>query len=64
MSDPIVEEVRKARDEYARRFDYDLQAICADLRRQQAQDGGAVVSFPRRPVRVKRPIQTAKEPIG
>ena len=29
--DPIVEEVRKARDAYAKRFDYDLDAICRDL---------------------------------
>ena len=26
--DPIVEEVRKIRDEYAKRFNYDLDAIC------------------------------------
>ena len=35
--DPIVNEVRKARDEHARRFQYDLRAICQDLREQQAQ---------------------------
>ena len=29
--DPIVEEVRKIRDEYAKRFNYDLDAICQDL---------------------------------
>ena len=31
MIDPIVEEVRKAREEHAMSFDYDLTAICADL---------------------------------
>lgn len=30
--DPIVDEVRKARDEYAKRFDYDLDAIFQDVR--------------------------------
>jgi hypothetical protein len=35
MRDKIVEEVRKARDEYARNFNYDLEAICADLQRRQ-----------------------------
>jgi len=32
MPDPIVEEVRRTRDEYAKRFNYDLDAICRDLR--------------------------------
>ncbi len=42
--DPIVEEVRKIRDEYARQFDYDLDAIFRDL--QEKQSGKQVVSFP------------------
>jgi len=45
MRDTIVEEVRKARDEYARRFNYDLHAMCADLRREQELSGAQVVSF-------------------
>jgi hypothetical protein len=44
--DPIVEEVRKARDEYARRFDYDLDAICRDLQEKQEQPGKQAISFP------------------
>ena len=51
MIDPIVEEVRKAREEYARRFNFDLHAMCEDLRRKQKLPGGPVVSFPPRPVR-------------
>ncbi len=46
IDDLIVAEVRKARDEYARRFDYDLDAICKDLQQRQAQSGRKVVSFP------------------
>ena len=41
--DPIVEEVRKARDEHARRFNYDLAKICADLRRIERTCGHRVV---------------------
>lgn len=52
MSDPIVEEVRKAREEYARQFNFDLDAMCADLRRKQQQAGAQVVAFPKRPPRV------------
>lgn len=52
MRDPIVEEVRKAREEYARRFNYDLDAMCDDLRRKQQLSGAQVVSFPKRPPRL------------
>lgn len=38
MIDPIIEEVRKYRDEHARRFNYDLDMICEDLRSQHAQN--------------------------
>jgi len=34
-NDPIVEEVRKVRNEHAKKFNYDLQAIAADLQKQQ-----------------------------
>ncbi|MDA0588544.1 MAG: hypothetical protein O2820_11825 [Planctomycetota bacterium] len=44
--DPIVREVRKARDDYAKMFDYDLDAICRDLQEKQQQPGKQVVSFP------------------
>ena len=58
IDDPIVAEVRKARDEYARRFNYDLDAICKDLQEKQAQSGSEVVSFPpRRP----RPVIVYRE---
>jgi len=46
MTDPIVEEVRKARDEYAKQFNYDLDAICRDLQQKQEEPGKNVVSFP------------------
>ena len=62
MIDPIVAEVRKAREEYARQFNYDLHAMCEDLRRKQKLRGGPVVSFPKRPVRTfvtAAPAQTA-----
>ncbi len=44
--DFIIQEVRKARDEYAKKFDYDLKAICQDLQKKQEQPGKQVVSFP------------------
>ena len=47
--DTIVDEVRKAREEYARKFNFDLHAICEDLRKQEQLAGGPVVSLPNRP---------------
>ena len=46
MNDPIVEEIRKYREQYAAKFRYDLAAICADLRKRQATCGHQVVSRP------------------
>ncbi len=33
--DPIVEEVRQLREQYAARFNHDLKAICRDLRKRR-----------------------------
>lgn len=47
--DPVVEEVRKLRDEYAKQFDYDLKRIFQDLQEQERQGDREVVSLkPRR----------------
>ena len=43
MNDPIVAEVRKYRDEHARKFNYDLDAICADLMSRQQKSGHRLV---------------------
>jgi hypothetical protein len=44
----MLEEVWKARDEHARRFDYDLKRICADLRKIEKQSGRRVVTRKRK----------------
>ena len=41
--DPIVEEVRAVREAYAKRFDYDVQAICRDLQHRQGEEGREIV---------------------
>ena len=50
--DPVVEEIRAIRDDYARQFDYDIEAICRDLRAREAHCGHEVVSLPPKPVSV------------
>ena len=49
-SDPIVEEVRGPREAHAAEFDYDLAAICRDLRQQQADSNRKIVTLPARRV--------------
>jgi hypothetical protein len=46
--DPIVDEVRKAREAHAAKFHYDLLAICRDLRMKEEESGHPVVSRPPR----------------
>jgi len=53
--DPIVEEVRKARDAYAKQFNYDLDAIYRDLKAKERQSGRRVVPCPAK--REKTPDQ-------
>jgi hypothetical protein len=50
-NDPIVDEVRRAREIHAKKFDYDLLAIVEDLKKQQSAGGRKFTVLPsRRPV--------------
>lgn len=44
--DPIVEEVRKIREEHAARFGFDLKAIYDDLKKTEKQSERNIVSLP------------------
>jgi hypothetical protein len=46
--DPIVEETRRLRDEYASKLNYNIDEIHEDLQRQQALSTKKTVSFPPR----------------
>lgn len=45
LKDELVEEVRKAREAQAAKWDFDLKTILADARRRQAKSKHKVVSF-------------------
>lgn len=47
--DEIVEEIHRIREEYAKSFNYDLNAIFADLRKKQKESGKEVVTLSRKP---------------
>jgi len=44
--DEILEEIYRVREEHAKSFNYDLKAICNDLRKQEAKSGRQIVSKP------------------
>ena len=49
-NDEIVEETRQVRDGYAAKFDYDLDAIYWDLKKQEEQDPEKFISLrPKQP---------------
>ena len=48
-TDEIVEEIHKIREAYAKSFNYDLDAIFADLRKKESESGREVVNLSRKP---------------
>jgi hypothetical protein len=44
--DEVLEEIYKIREEHAKFFNYDLQAICDDLQKRQAESGRQLISQP------------------
>ncbi len=57
MKDPIVEEVRRIREEHAAEFNYDVDAIFADLKRLETEHNQPRVSFG--PRRIEKPIPSS-----
>ena len=45
INDPIVNEVRRARDELAKKFNYDVNAIFYDLREKQKKHRNRIVNL-------------------
>jgi hypothetical protein len=48
-TDPIVAEVRAARDNHAAKFGYDLKEIFRDIKERQKASGREYVTYPSRP---------------
>jgi hypothetical protein len=53
-SDPIVDEVRAARDAIAKEFDHDIEKLAAALKVREAESGRTIVHLPPREVTVAR----------
>lgn len=59
--DPIVEEIRAIRDAYAKRFDYNLDAIFNDLKEEEAKSGKKFVTLPPKRIKPIVPPQSVSE---
>jgi len=42
-NDEIVDEVRRVREEHAEKFNYDISAICADIRKKQSESKRKII---------------------
>jgi hypothetical protein len=51
-TDTIIDDIHKIREEYAKRFNNDLKAICNDARSKQGHDGREVVPAHPKPAQV------------
>lgn len=43
--DPVIAELHRIKDEHAKKFNYDVRAMMADLRERQKTSGQTYVSF-------------------
>ena len=59
MNDPIVDEVRRIRDEYATRFNYDLDLMYLDIKKREKERGLVFVDG----VACQRMLNPARQPI-
>ena len=59
MTDEIIREVWRAKDELAKQFNYDMEALAAELRKRQKESGRKVVNLEHDTKRL--PEQTAKQ---
>ncbi len=62
-TDPIVDEVRQARDAYAARFNYDLRAIYRDLKEQEEQRAHRIDGNAKHPTEAEANVATGSEGI-
>lgn len=52
--DPIMDEVRRIRQEYAAEFDYNVRAMAADLEKRRQHYADRLVTFPPKSVQGKQ----------
>ena len=61
IRDPIVDEVRKAREEYFSKFDYDIEAFGKELMERQKEGKSPLISLRDRKQKSDSDIRAATE---
>ena len=56
VTDPIVDEVRKAGEAYLVQFNFDFEAACNDLRRRSAEAERPTIALKPRPPLTNAPV--------
>lgn len=51
--DPVVEEVRRIREQLAAKYEFDLDAILAAAKKRQSRSGSKTASFATKPKRTQ-----------
>jgi hypothetical protein len=62
MNDPIVEEIRRYRQEHAAKYGNDIHRICKDLRREEEKYKDRLVSLGPRQLSDRKLPRVAEEP--
>lgn len=60
LNDPIVAEIHRIREDFARRFNYDVEAMAEYLRMKEQEHPERLVSFP--PKRPRKSASVQEEP--
>jgi len=60
-NDPIVSEVRAAREKHAARFNYDLEKIFEDIRARQKASGRKYVRYPAKRIGLEELVSVERE---
>lgn len=55
--DSIIEEIRRIRSEYARKFNHDIRAMVEDAKRRQHIDVRELVHLPSRPAQLQSAVK-------
>jgi len=59
--DPIIAELLRVREEYAKRFNYDIAAMVRHLQERQTEHPERIVSFPPKRPRHRSTIQETRQ---
>ena len=53
-SDPIIDEIRRVRQAFAEKHNYNIQSMADELREHEKQHADRLVTFPPKPPRVRK----------